>query len=134
MTERTGLPIFRQLFDSESATYTYLLGDKASGTCAIIDPVYEKYDRDLKLIQELGLELAVILDTHCHAAHITAAWLLKQKTKARICISKASGALGADRNLQDGDIVLFGDRSLRVLATPGHTSRLRFLFKACKIK
>ena len=80
MTERTGLLIFRQLFDSESATYTYLLGDKASGTCAIIDPVYEKNGRDLKLIQELGLELAVILDTHCHADHITAAWLLKQKT------------------------------------------------------
>ena len=122
MTERTGLLIFRQLFDSGSSTYTYLLGDKASGTCAIIDPVYEKYDRDLKLIRELGLELAVILDTHCHADHITAAWFLKQKTKAKICISKASRVLGADRNLQDGDIVHFGDRSLRVLATPGHTA------------
>ena len=64
----------------------------------------------------------MILDTHCHADHITAAWFLKQKTKASICISKASGVSGADRNLQDGDIVRFGDRFLRVLATPGHTA------------
>ena len=114
--------IFRQLFDSESSTYTYLLGDKSSGACAIIDPVYEKIDRDLKLIRELDLELAAILDTHCHADHITAAWFLKQKTKAMICISKASRVRGADKNLQNGDIVHFGNRSLRVLSTPGHTA------------
>ena len=84
MTERTGLLIFRQLFDSESATYTYLLGDKASGTCAIIDPVYEKYDRDLKLIQELGLELAVILDTHCHACLLYTSPSPRDRTRSRM--------------------------------------------------
>ena len=114
--------IFRQLFDSQSATYTYLVGDEPSGCCALIDPVLEKSDRDLNLIQELGLRLVVILDTHCHADHITAAWSLKSNTEAMICVSKASGVVGADISLQDGDEVKFGGRFLRVLATPGHTA------------
>ena len=87
--------VFRQLFDAESSTYTYLLGDGVSRECLLIDPVNEKYERDLRLIEELGLQLKVVLDTHCHADHVTAAWTLAKKTEARIGISMTSGAEGA---------------------------------------
>ena len=72
--------IFRQLFDVESSTYTYLLGD--SGKAILIDPVFEQIERDLALLGELGLTLETVLDTHCHADHVTGAWLLQQRTGA----------------------------------------------------
>ena len=114
--------VFRQLFDAESSTYTYLLGDDISRECLLIDPVNEKYERDLRLIEELGLRLKVVLDTHCHADHVTAAWTLSKKTEAKIGISMTSGAEGADLMLKSGDKVYFGQRFLLALATPGHTS------------
>ncbi len=114
--------IFRQLFDQTSSTYTYLLGDSASGEAVLIDPVFEQARRDLALIAELGLRLQWTVDTHVHADHVTGAWLLKQHAGSRIAISAASGAEGADRYLQDGDTVAFGPRHLLVRATPGHTN------------
>ena len=69
--------IFRQLFDPTSSTYTYLLGD--SGEAVLIDPVYEQVPRDLALLQELGLKLVAVLDTHVHADHVTGAWRLQQQ-------------------------------------------------------
>ena len=76
--------LFRQLFDAASSTYTYLLGDPASGEALLIDPVFEQTTRDLSLLQELGLTLKLVVDTHAHADHVTAAWLLKQKTGCQI--------------------------------------------------
>ncbi len=63
--------IFRQLFEKESCTYTYLLADKESKECLLIDPVLETVDRDLTLIKDLGLNLTKALNTHCHADHVT---------------------------------------------------------------
>ena len=70
--------IFRQLFDNASSTYTYLLADERSREAVIIDPVFEQSARDLALIRELDLKLLHATDTHCHADHVTGAWLMKQ--------------------------------------------------------
>jgi glyoxylase-like metal-dependent hydrolase (beta-lactamase superfamily II)/rhodanese-related sulfurtransferase len=114
--------IFRQLFDPQSSTYTYLLADPATREALLIDPVFEQARRDAALIDELGLRLKWTLETHVHADHVTGAWLLREKLGSKIAISKASGADGADRFLQAGDEIQFGKRNLRTLATPGHTS------------
>jgi len=113
--------IFRQLFDPTSSTYTYLLGDGDTRHAVLIDPVFEQARRDGALIDELGLELRAVLDTHVHADHVTGAWAIKQRFDCKITLSAASGAKGADRYLNDGDKVEFGTRYLNVLSTPGHT-------------
>lgn len=115
--------IFRQLFDAASSTYTYLLGCAATRQAVIIDPVFEQHLRDRALIDELGLKLVAALDTHCHADHVTGAWLMQQATGCRIGISARYGdrLQGADLRLDEGDRVVFGQRHLDVLATPGHT-------------
>jgi sulfur dioxygenase len=112
--------IFRQLFDAPSSTYTYLLGD--AGEAVLIDPVFENTQRDSALLRELGLRLAATLDTHVHADHVTAAWLLKQQCGSRILLSAAGGAANVDQPLRHGDRVGFGGRHLGVRATPGHTA------------
>ncbi|MGH8669720.1 MAG: MBL fold metallo-hydrolase [Burkholderiales bacterium] len=114
--------VFRQLFDPQSSTYTYLLADPASREALLIDPVFEQARRDAALIEELGLRLRWTLETHVHADHVTGAWLLKEKLGSRIAVSEASGAQGADRCLKDGESMSFGKRSLEARATPGHTS------------
>jgi sulfur dioxygenase len=114
--------IFRQLFDPQSSTYTYLLGDSASRAAVLIDPVFEQVRRDVALIGELGLTLIATLETHVHADHVTGASLLKQRTGSKVMVAKASGAAGADRYLVQDDVIAFGARRLLVRATPGHTS------------
>lgn len=115
--------LFRQLFDTASSTYTYLLGCAQTRQAVIIDPVFEQHLRDLALVEELGLELVAALDTHCHADHVTGAWLMQQATGCRIGISARYGddMQGADLRLDDGDRVVFGRHHLDVRATPGHT-------------
>jgi glyoxylase-like metal-dependent hydrolase (beta-lactamase superfamily II)/rhodanese-related sulfurtransferase len=112
---------FRQLFDPQSSTYTYLLGDTASRQALLIDPVFEQARRDVALIEELGLKLLWTLETHVHADHVTGAWLLKQRLGSRIALAAAGGAEGADRYLRAGERIEFGKRRLEVRATPGHT-------------
>ena len=114
--------IFRQLFDPQSSTYTYLLADPATREGLLIDPVFEQARRDAALIDELGLKLAWTLDTHVHADHVTGAWLLREKLGSRIAISKASGADGADRYLENSNRLEFGKRHVEALSTPGHTN------------
>ena len=113
--------IFRQLFDPQSSTYTYLLGDSRSLEAVLIDPVFEQARRDDALLRELSLKLVATLETHVHADHVTGAWLQKQGHGSAIMLSKESGASGADRYLSHGDRVAFGERWLEVRATPGHT-------------
>jgi sulfur dioxygenase len=113
--------IFRQLFDPQSSTYTYLLADSATREAVLIDPVFEHARRDTALIEELGLKLAWTLETHVHADHVTGASLLKRRFGSMIALSRDSGAEGADRKLADGESVHFGKRSLEVHGTPGHT-------------
>jgi sulfur dioxygenase len=113
--------IFRQLFDLQSSTYSYLLGDQATRQAVLIDPVFEQARRDAALIEELGLQLAATLETHVHADHVTGAWLLKRQLASQILVSATGGAAGADRELAPGEKVPFGMRHLEVRATPGHT-------------
>src|SRR5207248_2595184 len=113
--------IFRQLFDPTSSTYTYLLGDAASGEALVVDPVLEHWQRDAALLRELGLTPVATLETHVHADHVTGAWWLKREFGCEIAVSAASGAEGADRLLRHDDRVSFGSRHLQVRATPGHT-------------
>lgn len=110
----------RQLFDADSSTYTYLLGDRAAGVAALIDPVREHVERDLALVAQLGLRLTHVLDTHVHADHVTGAGELRARTGARTHAS-AIGAPCVDVALHDGDVVAIGDLRLTALATPGHT-------------
>ena len=114
--------IFRQMFDAQSSTYTYLLADSKSRACVLIDPVFEQVRRDAAFINELGLNLLWTLDTHVHADHVTGAWLLKQRLGSKIALAAEGGADGADRLLVDGDLIEFGERHLEVRATPGHTN------------
>src|SRR5262245_51337621 len=86
--------IFRQLFDPQSSTYTYLLADTATREALLVDPVFEQARRDAALVEELGLKLAWTLETHVHADHVTGAWLLRERLGSKIAISRASGAQG----------------------------------------
>jgi glyoxylase-like metal-dependent hydrolase (beta-lactamase superfamily II)/rhodanese-related sulfurtransferase len=113
--------IFRQLFESNSCTYTYLLADAKSGDAVLIDPVFETARRDQALIGELGLTLKSTLETHCHADHVTGAWLLSKRVGSRIGVSAEAGVEGADDLLREGDEIAIGSHRLTVRETPGHT-------------
>ncbi|MCJ8745351.1 hypothetical protein PDJAM_G00129290 [Pangasius djambal] len=120
MDSNKGL-LFRQLFESSSSTYTYLLADASSREAVLIDPVLETVDRDMKLIEELGLKLTVAANTHCHADHVTGTGLLKKHIfGVKSAISKHSGAR-ADILLSEGDTITFGKYCVTVRETPGHT-------------
>ncbi|XP_071326052.1 persulfide dioxygenase ETHE1, mitochondrial [Trachinotus anak] len=120
MALKEGL-LFKQLFESESSTYTYLLADTETKEAVLIDPVLETIERDLKLIRELGVNLKVAVNTHCHADHITSTGLMKKRLVGlKSAISKFSGA-SADILLSEGDKVTFGKHYLTVRETPGHT-------------
>jgi sulfur dioxygenase len=114
--------IFRQLFDQQSSTYTYLLADPVSREALLIDPVFEQARREVALVEELGLKLRWTLETHVHADHVTGAWLLRERLGSRIALSAAAGAEGADRYLHHQDKIQLGKRSLEARATPGHTA------------
>jgi glyoxylase-like metal-dependent hydrolase (beta-lactamase superfamily II)/rhodanese-related sulfurtransferase len=114
--------LFRQLFDLESSTYTYLLADPETREAVVIDPVFEQFERDRALVRELDLTLSHTLDTHVHADHVTGAWRLQHALGARIVISKRGGAVGADRYVDHGDTIHCGRITLDVRATPGHTN------------
>ena len=116
------MPLFRQLFDPVSSTYSYLLADPASRQAILIDPVYEQARRDSALIRELGLTLRCTVETHVHADHVTAAWRLKQDLGSQILVGAHSQAEGADRYLAHGELIGFGAQSLGVRDTPGHTA------------
>ena len=113
--------LFRQLFDADTGTFTYLLADVASRQGVLIDPVFEQHSRDLSLIQELGITLVATLDTHAHADHVTGSWLLHDATGCAIGLAAAAGADNVTLPLKHGDRVAFGQRQLEVRSTPGHT-------------
>ncbi|SFM58445.1 MBL fold metallo-hydrolase [Halopseudomonas yangmingensis] len=113
--------IFRQLYDATSSTYTYLLADEHSREALLIDPVFEQQQRDLALLDELGLTLKLVVDTHAHADHITAAWLLKQKTGCTIASAAVINAEHVDLPLQHGQHFGVQGIDLQARATPGHT-------------
>jgi len=114
--------IVRQLFDQVSSTYSYLLACTRTHEAVLIDPVFERHTRDAALVRELGLTLRFTLDTHCHADHVTGAWLMKQAFGSQIAMAGVYGASNVDVPLGGGDRIQFGDEVLEIRATPGHTS------------
>ncbi|XP_055302571.1 persulfide dioxygenase ETHE1, mitochondrial isoform X2 [Sitodiplosis mosellana] len=113
---------FRQLFDSVSSTYTYLLADLTTKEAVLIDPVLEHAKRDAHLVNELGFQLKYAMNTHMHADHITGTGYLKQLLpNVRSVISQASGAI-ADKHISDGDVLSFGRHEIEAVSTPGHTN------------
>jgi sulfur dioxygenase len=114
--------LFRQLFETETSTYTYLLGDPVSREAVLIDPVRETIERDLELLRELELTLVHTLETHVHADHVTASGMLRERVGSRSVVSVKGGAPCADVLVVEGDKVSFGDRWLEVRETPGHTN------------
>ncbi|THG23216.1 hypothetical protein TEA_018991 [Camellia sinensis var. sinensis] len=115
--------LFRQLFEKESSTYTYLLADQShpEKPALLVDPVDKTVDRDLSFVKDLGLKLIYAINTHVHADHVTGTGLIKTKVSGvRSIISKASNAK-ADLFVEPGDKICFGDLFLEVRATPGHT-------------
>lgn len=114
---------FRQLWDTASSTFTYLLADPTSRECVLIDPVLERAERDASLVRELGLRLTYILDTHVHADHITGCGALKKVfPEARSVLSVANSTAAADLHLQDGAVIPIGSsHAITLRTTPGHT-------------
>jgi len=113
--------LFRQLFDSVSSTYTYLLASRRGGEALIIDPVLERVDRYLKLIEELDLKLVKAVDTHLHADHITGLGALRDHTKCITVMGEQSGVDVVSMRVSDGDRLEIEGLSLGVIYTPGHT-------------
>jgi sulfur dioxygenase len=113
--------IFRQLFDHQSSTYTYLLGDRAGGEALLIDPVLENVDRYATLVEQLGLRLVVAVDTHIHADHITGLGALQDTLGCATAMGERSRAECVSHRLREGERLRVGGLSLDVLYTPGHT-------------
>lgn len=115
--------LFRQLFEKESSTYTYLLADLThpDKPALLVDPVDKTVERDISLVEELGLKLIYAINTHVHADHVTGTGLLKNKVDGvKSIISKSSNSK-ADLFVDHGDIIQIGNLFLEVRATPGHT-------------
>jgi glyoxylase-like metal-dependent hydrolase (beta-lactamase superfamily II) len=113
--------IFHQLFDPESSTFTYIVGDEDTRDAVVIDPVLGQEARDLALARSEGLRLVWILDTHVHADHVTGANALKAKTGAMTAVGEACGTVGYDHAIVDGKVISFGNETLKAISTPGHT-------------
>jgi sulfur dioxygenase len=112
----------RQLFDYDTWTYTYLVWDESTKEAAVIDSVLEQVDRDYQHIEELGLNVKYLLETHIHADHITGAGPLRKKTGAQIVVHKNSGSECADILAVENDTFTLGEQMIKVLHTPGHTN------------
>ncbi len=113
--------IFRQLFDSVSSTYTYLIASRAGAEALIIDPVLDKVDRYVQLLRELDLKLVKAVDTHVHADHITGLGALRDRTKCVTVMGEQSGVDVVSMRVGDGDCIDIEGIELKAIYTPGHT-------------
>ncbi len=114
--------LFRQLFDAETSTYSYLLADTRTREAVLIDSVREHLERDTTLLRELELRLVYTLETHVHADHVTASGLLRERLGSRVVVGARAGVQTADLAIADGKGLRFGEHWLEARETPGHTS------------
>jgi len=119
--EREKDMLFRQLFDQETWTYTYLVADPDTQEAALIDPVLEQVERDLKLLNEMGLTLKFCLETHIHADHVTGTGKLRELTGCAGIVPENANADCANRYVSHDEILRVGNIEVRAIATPGHT-------------
>lgn len=113
--------LFRQLFDDESSTFTYLIAADFGREAVIIDPVKRHVDQYLQLIKELDLTLVALLETHLHADHITGSGELRQKTNCTLMMGHPCRAECVSTTFNDQDVLKFDGLEIQVLYTPGHT-------------
>ena len=113
--------LFRQLFDSDSSTYTYLLASRPGGEALVIDPVKEHADEYLRLIEELGVKLVIAIDTHTHADHVTALGELRDATHCVTWMGERTRAECVSAQFKDGQSIGVDGVKLRAMYTPGHT-------------
>ncbi len=112
---------FRQLFDPETSTYTYLIADPEAKVAILVDPVLEQVERDRQLLTELGLTLKYCLETHIHADHITGTAQLREATGCEGIVPDHAQAACANRFIRDGEVLQLGSVRVEAIATPGHT-------------
>jgi sulfur dioxygenase len=113
--------LFRQMFDCQTSTYTYLIADLEQKAAILIDPVLEQVERDLKQLADLGLTLKYCIETHIHADHITGTAKLREISPCQGIVPQGAGAICADRFIQDGEYLRMGGVQIKAIATPGHT-------------
>ncbi len=113
--------LFRQMFDSSSSTYSYLLASRHGGEALIIDPVLDKVDQYIQLLRELDLKLVKAVDTHLHADHITGLGALRDRTRCITVMGAESKADVVSMRVDDGERIDIDGVSLGVIHTPGHT-------------
>lgn len=114
--------LFRQLFEPESYTYTYLLGCPQTGETLLIDPVLETAERDLEALRQLGRTLTCVLETHIHADHVTGACKLRALSGCRIAGPAMDELPCRDVGVREGEALRLGSLALEPLFTPGHTA------------
>jgi len=114
--------IFKQLFDTKSSTYTYLIASAKGREALIIDPVLENIDEYIKLLKELDLKLVKVIDTHIHADHVTGASKLKDITKCSTVMGDHTPAEAVEIKVKDDEYINVDNLKIRAMYTPGHTS------------
>ena len=115
------IKMFKQMFDEESFTYTYMMADENTRDAVIIDPVASHIEDYITYMAENNLHLNYALETHVHADHITASGMLRERLNIKTGVGENCGASAADLQLNEGDVIEFGQQKIRVIATPGHT-------------
>ena len=114
--------IFKQLFDKNSSTYTYLISSGKGREALIIDPVLENVGEYINLLKELDLKLVKVIDTHIHADHVTGASKLKDITKCSTIMGSHTPADAVEIKVKDDEYISLDNLKIRAMYTPGHTS------------
>ena len=114
--------IFKQVFDTKTSTYTYLIASAKGREAVIIDPVLENVDEYIQLLNELDLKLVKVIDTHIHADHVTGASKLKQATNCTTLMGEHTPADAVEIKVKDNELIKIDSLKIKSLYTPGHTS------------
>ena len=114
--------IFKQLFDTKSSTYTYLISSGNGREALIIDPVLENVSEYINILKELDLKLVKVIDTHIHADHVTGASKLKDITKCSTIMGDHTPAVSVEIKVKDDEYINLDNIKIRAMYTPGHTS------------
>ena len=114
--------IFKQVFDTKTSTYTYLIASAKGREAVIIDPVLENVENYISLLKDLDLKLVKVIDTHIHADHVTGASKLKQSTNCTTIMGEHTPADAVEIKVKDNELINIDDLKIKSIYTPGHTS------------
>ena len=114
--------IFKQVFDTKTSTYTYLIASAKGREAVIIDPVLENVENYISLLEDLDLKLVKVIDTHIHADHVTGASKLKQSTNCTTIMGEHTPADAVEIKVKDNELINIDDLKIKSIYTPGHTS------------